>query len=166
LEEEIPLSAPEELETLNIREMAERDLEKIVQLEHSAFLTSWSSEAFAKAIRDPKGFNRVAEDLSGLVGYLTAFSVLDEAFLTNLFVVSHCRRRGVGKRLLNNLIGGTVKKGVKQIFLEVREENVAAIRLYEEMDFSIVAVRKGYYADTGEDALVMQYSHAGKFDKT
>ncbi len=166
MENEIALSVPQEQETLNIREMEERDLEKIFQLERSAFLTSWSSEAFAEAIRNPKGLNRVAENRSGLVGYLTAFRVLDEVFLTNLLVISRNRRRGVGERLLKNLIERVATEGVKQIFLEVRETNDAAIRLYEKMNFSVVAVRKGYYVDTGEDALVMQISLAGTSDGT
>ncbi|NOY52228.1 MAG: ribosomal protein S18-alanine N-acetyltransferase [Deltaproteobacteria bacterium] len=143
-------------ETLKIRKMEQGDPGRICRLECSPFLTSWSLEAFEKALRDPMGLNRVAEDRSGLIGYLTAFRVLDEACLTNLFVVQRRRRRGVGKMLLNNLIERASIEGVKQLFLEVRKGNEPAIRLYEKMNFSTVSVRKGYYSDTSEDALVMR----------
>jgi len=159
MESEAALSMPEE--TLKIRKMEEGDPARILRLERSPFLTSWSLDAFEKTARDPMGFNRVAEDRSGLIGYLTAFQVLDEVCLTNLFVVPRRRRRGLGERLLNNLIEGSAMQGVKQIFLEVRKGNVPAIRLYKKMNFSIVTIRKGYYSDTGEDALLMRISLPG-----
>jgi ribosomal-protein-alanine N-acetyltransferase len=157
LERKIDSKAPSG-ENLNIRVMQENDLSTVSQMERSEFLAPWSEDSFRSAIRDPKGMNLVCETDGRLIGYLTSFLVLDEAFLTNLFIEPRERRKGYGRRLLNNLIGRIREKGVKRILLEVRRGNFAAVTLYQKMGFSSIGVRPGYYSNPKEDALVMRLS--------
>ena len=141
-----------------IHDMCEKDIEWILGMERSAFLTPWSRESFVSAVRDSRGINLVCRYEGDLVGYLTSFVILDEAFITNLFVAPSHRRRGVGAALLKVLIQRVEKMKGRHIFLEVRERNHAAITLYKKSNFQLIGVRKKYCADAKEDALVMKFS--------
>ncbi len=141
---------------LVIRPMRERDLPAISRLEKSSLLSPWSDASFLSAIRNPQGVNLVCEHHSRLIGYLTSFWVLDEASLTNIFVESTRRRKGTGTLLLKHLVEFVRERGVKRIFLEVREGNQEAIRLYQAMNFYVIGTRSGYYADNSDTALVMK----------
>ena len=141
-----------------IHDMCEKDVDGILGMERSAFLTPWTSESFMSAIRDSNGINLVYKYEGDLVGYLTSFMVLDEAFITNLCVAPSHRRQGVAAVLLKFLIRKIKENKGRHIFLEVRERNDAAINLYKKLNFQLIGVRKNYYADTKEDALVMRFS--------
>jgi ribosomal-protein-alanine N-acetyltransferase len=90
-----------------------------------------------------------------LVGYAGFWLVLDEAHITSVTVRRDCRRQGLGRQLLTHLLDVAQNLDVRRATLEVRVSNVAAQRLYEGFGFEIIGRRKGYYAKTQEDALVM-----------
>lgn len=136
---------------INIRKMLLDDLEQIRQIEARSFPAPWSKEQISAEIGN---IALVAED-GRIVGYLFARQVLDEVELLSLAVVPESRGQGIGKRLLSELIA-LVKAGqAVKIFLEVRESNSSAIRLYEKTGFRRFSIRKAYYQD-GEDAVVME----------
>lgn len=81
--------------------------------------------------------------------------VLDEAHITNLAVDSQYRQMGIGSALLSALIEYSVQVDIKRMTLEVRDHNVNAIKLYEKFGFISYGRRKGYYQDSGEDAVIM-----------
>lgn len=141
---------------LSIQVMSVEDLDPALALERSAFLTPWSRESFLNAIQNPNGINLVCKHKKEVVGYMTSFMVMDELYITNLLVAIDYQRQGIATELLKSVIRIVrIKKGV-HLFLEVRENNSAAINFYKKLKFQLVGVRKRYYSDSKEDALVMK----------
>jgi ribosomal-protein-alanine N-acetyltransferase len=91
-----------------------------------------------------------------LSGYLCLWEIGREIHITNLAVDPARRRRGLARVLLGHVLDDARRRAVELVFLEVRPTNVEAVRLYESFGFRVIGRRKGYYFDTGEDALVME----------
>lgn len=144
--------------SLCMQDMSEKDVDRILGMEGSAFLTPWTRESFISALRDRNGTNLICQYEGDVIGYLTSFMVLDEAFITNLCVELEYRKKGVATALLIFLINKVKLNRGAHIFLEVREKNVAAISLYKKIGFELIGVRKKYYSDTKENASVMRLS--------
>jgi ribosomal-protein-alanine N-acetyltransferase len=95
-------------------------------------------------------------DADGVVGYVCLWEVADEMHVTNIAVHPRQRRRGIGRLLLGSILADGRARDVRVVVLEVRPSNTEAIGLYESFGFRVVGRRRGYYYDTGEDALVME----------
>jgi ribosomal-protein-alanine N-acetyltransferase len=91
-----------------------------------------------------------------LVGYLCLWEIGHEIHITNLAVHPSFRRRGLARALLARVLEEARRSAVELVYLEVRPTNVEALTLYESLGFRVIGRRKGYYFDTGEDALVME----------
>ncbi|OGK88138.1 MAG: ribosomal-protein-alanine N-acetyltransferase [Candidatus Rokubacteria bacterium GWC2_70_16] len=142
---------------LSIAPMTLEDLDEVLPIERASFKTPWSRAAFRYEITQ----NRVARCIiaragSRLVGYLCLWEIGHEIHITNLAVHQECRRRGIARVLLEETLAGGRARGVLLAFLEVRPSNVEALGLYESLGFRVIGQRKGYYFDTGEDALIME----------
>lgn len=139
------------------RPAAVEDLDAVHAIERASFSDPWSRASFARLLADPRTFFAVTADARGVVtGYAIAFFVVDEAELANLAAAPEARRRGIGGLLLDAVIREAVRRGTRQLFLEVRESNVAARALYASRGFAEVARRRGYYRRPAEDALVLR----------
>lgn len=140
-----------------IRRMELGDVPRVAALEQRIFPDPWSSDAFAHEARaGHSAWPRVVVDEAGnLAGYLVGWFVADEAHLANLAVDPDLRRRGLAERLVIDLVNEAVERGARMVVLEVRRSNAAAQSLYEKHGFYTVSVRKRYYRDNGEDALIM-----------
>ena len=90
-----------------------------------------------------------------MVGYIGVWKIVDEGHITNVAVSPDYRRMQIGSALLKNMLEITAEEGIVRHTLEVRTGNEAAIGLYEKFGFETAGVRKGYYEDNGEDALIM-----------
>jgi ribosomal-protein-alanine N-acetyltransferase len=99
---------------------------------------------------------RVARSAAGVHGFVLAWRAADELHLTDLGVAAAFRRRGLARLLVNDLRAAAEQSGARVILLEVRESNAAALALYVGAGFVELDRRARYYADTGEDAVVMQ----------
>jgi ribosomal-protein-alanine N-acetyltransferase len=137
--------------------MRREDLDGVVAIERDSFSMPWSRGAFLYELEQ----NRVARcwvtRLAGvLVGYLCLWEIADEIHVTNIAVARRHRRRGIARHLLTEILDDARRRGVRSVFLEVRPTNVEARGLYEALGFHVVGRRRGYYYDTGEDALVME----------
>jgi [ribosomal protein S18]-alanine N-acetyltransferase len=133
------------------------DLDEVMAIERASFQTPWSRGAFRYELTQ----NRVARSLivrveRQLVGYLCLWEIGHEIHITNLAVHPAFRRRGVARALLGRVLEDARHTRVELIFLEVRPTNIEALGLYESFGFKVIGRRKGYYFDTGEDALVME----------
>ena len=133
------------------------DIEEVVAIERVSFQTPWSRAAFRYELAE----NRVARCLvarsgASVVGYLCLWEVGHEIHITNLAVHPSFRRRGIGRRLLAPVLEDGRRRGITLVLLEVRPTNAEARALYESLGFRVIGRRKGYYFDTGEDALVME----------
>jgi ribosomal-protein-alanine N-acetyltransferase len=138
-----------------------QDLDEVVAIEHASFRSAWSRRAFVHELTD----NRVAHlwvarlpegDASPVVGYVCLWFVADELHVTNLAVAPGHRGRGIGRTLLGGLLEHFRRQGARLATLEVRPANVEARRLYAQLGFREVGRRRGYYVDSGEDALVLE----------
>ena len=99
---------------------------------------------------------RVARERATIVGFLLAWRAADELHLTDLGVTGPARRRGIARALVADLTHEGVRSGARVVLLEVRESNAAALALYLSLSFRELDRRSRYYADSGEDAVVMQ----------
>lgn len=142
---------------ITICPMTPADLDEVMAIEHLSYLTPWSRDAFASELLQRYTVYLVARAGQRVVGYAGMHVIWEQAHVTNVAVHSEHRGRGIGERLLRALIGVARRRGVTQMTLEVRASNAPAQGLYRKLGFVTApgAVRKGYYTDTGEDAIVM-----------
>ncbi|MBN2565610.1 MAG: ribosomal protein S18-alanine N-acetyltransferase [Candidatus Eisenbacteria bacterium] len=141
---------------LSIRPFSSKDLDRVCQLEEAVFAMPWSRDSFESELEDDGiAFSWVAERGGRLLAYLIAWLVEDELHIGNIAVDPDHRRQGIGRSLLAYCLARAAERGVIRATLEVRESNSTAITLYEESGFRPVAIRKRYYCDNGEDAVVM-----------
>jgi ribosomal-protein-alanine N-acetyltransferase len=135
--------------------MLQADLDQVLAIERG-FTAPWSREMFVQELRQPDISDCwVAAAGERVVGYVLWWYVADEIHIVNLAVHERCRRRGIARRLLDAAFARGLSRGMKIATLEVRAHNDPALALYSSLDFVKVAIRKAYYADNGEDAIVM-----------
>ena len=132
------------------------DLEIVCAIEAQSFSTPWQPDTFRSLLRRDQVRILVAELPGvGVVGYAVLWWVVDEGELANLAVAETHRGRGIGSRLLDQVLTYAEAESVENLFLEVRASNTRAQQLYLARGFRQVAVRLGYYRDPREDALVL-----------
>lgn len=137
-------------------EMKIEHLRQVLEIEERSFPSPWSYNAFAYEILQ----NRLASYIVALagekvVGYAGMWVILDEAHVTNVAVHPAWRRMGLGRALMQELMRRAGLCGATRLTLEVRPSNTAARRLYAALGFEEVGVRKKYYVDSNEDAIIM-----------
>jgi [ribosomal protein S18]-alanine N-acetyltransferase len=171
-----------------IRRATAADLDAVVAIERVSFSDPpWSRSSFAALLDDPQvqflvttvrdgvqdpgsGVRGLAPDSGavpvtgsgdGIAGYAVTWVVFDQGDLSNLAVDPGLRRRGIGRRLLEAAIDSARAAGAYALFLEVRESNAVALRLYASRGFSRVGRRRRYYRQPAEDALVLRLDLTG-----
>lgn len=142
----------------HIRPMEDRDISTVEQIEKSIFSLPWSVKSFADAANTPENVYLVCECTGEIAGYCGMWTVLGEGNITNIAVSPSYRRSGVAEALLKELERRARLKDVTVFFLEVRQSNEAAKRLYEKLGYSPIGVRKRFYEKPVEDAIVMSKS--------
>ncbi len=138
-----------------IRPAVEPDIPRIIEIERSSYADPWEESLFIEALGENGKYLFVDEERNELAGYILFEPVLDEGHITNLAVDKKYRGRGIAAELLNKVLDLAGKLNVKLIFLEVRESNVAAKKLYSKFGFKEIGRRKSYYSAANEDALVL-----------
>lgn len=143
-------------EEYTIRKMMFHDIEQVLEVERISFPNPWAKNAFEAELHDNLFAHYfVAVQGETVVGYAGMWMVLDEAHVTNIAVHPAFRGLNYGKRLTQELIIQAFKLGANRITLEVRVSNLVARNLYKGLGFREVGVRKGYYSDNNEDAIIM-----------
>jgi ribosomal-protein-alanine N-acetyltransferase len=140
---------------LTFAPFTEADLDEVLPIEGAVFTDPWPRQFFVEELKVAQSLACVARHSGRMAGYLLAWRLEGETHLGNLAVAPEYQRRGVGQALLSWLIDRTREQGPGRITLEVRAGNFAAQELYRRFGFQAVALRRGYYQDSGEDALVM-----------
>jgi [ribosomal protein S18]-alanine N-acetyltransferase len=141
---------------VRVRPLTTSRLDEVLAIERVSFSDPWSREMFRSELEIGGGtYARFAERDGALIGYLCAVLVEDEAHVGNLAVDPAERRSGVAQMLLDDLVEAGRKVGAKRVTLEVRETNQIARNFYYKNDFIDVAIRKNYYRNPVEDAIVM-----------
>jgi ribosomal-protein-alanine N-acetyltransferase len=150
---------PVEPPALRFRAMRPQDLDRIVEIERQGFLHPWSRELLERELSHAWSHVLVAaeEVRSGeaLVGYVVFWLVHDEVHVLNLGTAVEARRRGVGRALMEEAHELGRRRGAALSTLEVRRSNAPALALYRGLGYRQVGVRPNYYAEEGEDAIVM-----------
>jgi ribosomal-protein-alanine N-acetyltransferase len=143
--------------TIEFRKLKLRDLTAIEEIERSSYPTPWSRSMFAGELAKPSSICLGAIDVEAnrLIGYLIISRYVDAWHVMNIAVAEDYRRRRIATRLIERLFEVTSGDGRRGYTLEVRISNEAAIRLYESLGFKARGVRRGYYTDNREDALIM-----------
>ena len=149
---------------LHIRRAVHEDLPAMLRIERASFSDPWTEATLATTLSLDRMLVLVA-DVSGeegrdgaerLGGYVVALVVGPEAEIADLAVAPDSRRRGIGRALLARALSELAERGVRTLFLEVRESNTAARTLYESSGFRSVGRRRGYYRQPVEDALLLK----------
>jgi [ribosomal protein S18]-alanine N-acetyltransferase len=144
--------------TLELRRLGLGDLGDIERIERAAYPTPWSRSMFAGELAKPSSISLGAFDADAggrLVAYLIISRYVDAWHVMNVAVAPEYRRRGVATELLAELFRLTEGDPRRGYTLEVRISNASAIALYERLGFQATGVRRGYYTDNREDALIM-----------
>jgi [ribosomal protein S18]-alanine N-acetyltransferase len=138
---------------IDVRRLTFADLPQVVAIERRAFTSPWSLAMFVLELSKPSGICLAAEIEGELSGYLICSRYDTVWHVMNVAVEPSLRRRRIATTLLKTLIGRVERDA--QLTLEVRRSNAGAIELYEHFGFRAAGVRRRYYQDNGEDALVM-----------
>jgi ribosomal-protein-alanine N-acetyltransferase len=143
--------------TIEFRKLKLRDLGSIEEIERASYPTPWSRSMFAGELAKPSSIclGAVDAERDELVGYLIISRYVDAWHVMNIAVAPDHRRQGIASLLLNRLFELTAGRSRRGYTLEVRVSNAGAIKLYEELGFRARGVRRGYYTDNREDALIM-----------
>jgi ribosomal-protein-alanine N-acetyltransferase len=142
---------------IKVEAMCVVDLEAVLEIESASFPVPWSRNAFLQELlENDRAIYLVARDeLERITGYIGMWVVFDEGHITNLATHFGFRRSGVGRALLTAMMQAGRERGVRYMTLEVRRSNLAAQQLYQKAGFVQMGIRRQYYLDNKEDALIM-----------
>ena len=127
----------------------------IISIERSCFTIPWSNDSFMQELKNEIAYYIVAVQDGNVIGYGGMWIILDEAHITNVAVSPQLQRQGIAKMIIERLIECAEEANVFSMTLEVRMSNHPAISLYRKYDFEDAGIRKEYYENNNEDALIM-----------
>lgn len=141
---------------IDIRLMRENDLEEVMPIERQLFSSPWSEESYKNALKNSGTIFLVVEDEDEIIGYAGSYYSVGQADVATIGVVKDRQREGIAQQLLEALLDELRNKMTDTVFLEVRESNWAAIKLYRKFDFELVGIRSDYYDNPKENAIIMK----------
>ncbi len=141
---------------INIDFMDENCIDGVIEVENASFSIPWSKEAFMGELDSEFTVYLIASYNGKIIGYAGAWCVFGDCSITNIAVLPEYRGKGVGSMLLERLLEEASNRKAQTMILEVRKSNIHAQALYRKYGFEEISVRKGYYSDNGEDALLME----------
>lgn len=141
---------------ISLRRGSIRDAEAMGELDKLCFPSPWSKAAFEEEFSEnPFSFYVVAEHENEMLAYGGLWEIGEEGHITNFAVHPDYRKRGIGTILLEELLKLTKERGITSYTLEVRPSNKEALDLYKKFGFKLGGIRKEYYSDNREDALIL-----------
>lgn len=144
-------------EPVTIGELRAADLPEVVEIERTSFRLPWSESAFRALMRRENTTLLAARREGRVVGYAVVWFAAEEGELGDIAVRPDERRAGVGRRLLEAVQRESGRRGAHRLFLQVRESNIPARKLYEQTNFRQSGRRPGYYRYPPEDAVIMRW---------
>ena len=142
---------------IHIRWMIRRDMPEVLDIERTAFEFPWFEEEFIRCLRQRNCIGMVAEHAERVVGFMIYELHKTRLHILNFAVAADLRRRGIGRQMIDKLIGKLSSQRRTRISLEVRETNVDAQLFFRESGFRATSVLHEFYDDSPEDAYLMQF---------
>ena len=140
---------------LIIRPMTIDDVDEVYTVEEDCFVDPWSKDSIRKELKNDLARYLVAEIDDKIVGYVGVWFVVDEGHITNVAVHSDYRGKKIGDRLVKEMVELCKENNLVAMTLEVRTSNTVAQNLYRKYGFKMGGIRKEYYSDNKEDAIIM-----------
>lgn len=140
---------------LIIRPMTMDDVDEVYIVEEDCFVDPWSKESIRKDLKNNLARYLVAQLDDKIVGYVGIWFVVDEGHITNVAVHSDYRGKKIGDKLVKEMIELCKENNIVAMTLEVRASNIVAQNLYRKYGFKMGGIRKEYYSDNKEDAIIM-----------
>ncbi len=144
---------------VHIRWMIRRDMPEVLAIENASFEFPWLEEDFIRCLRQRNCIGMVAEYEERIVGFMIYELHRNRLHVLNFAVHPQQRRRGVGQKMVDKLVGKLSTQRRDRIMLEVRETNLDAQLFFRQLGFRAISVLRDFYDDTVEDAYLMQYSY-------
>ena len=142
--------------SVHLRDMISSDIPSVVGIERASYTMPWSEATFRGLLRRRDAEMVSAESDGAVIGYAAFWCVVDQGELGNVAVSAAWRGFGIGARLVEDIIQRAARRGVREVFLEVRPSNSVARELYERLGFRPVGRRRRYYQAPVEDAIVLR----------
>ena len=145
-------------ESYFLRRMNEDDLSSVMEIENLSYPTPWNLSSFKGEIENRPISNPyviIFRPLEKIIGYVIYWHIRNEVQISNIAISPDYRQMGVGEGVLRKVLVEMRRKGIDFVFLEVRPSNLAARHLYEKLGFTMLGLRRGYYRNPSEDAIVM-----------
>lgn len=143
-------------ESVKFRKMTIHEVDAVYEIEKQSFTLAWTKEAFEQEmLKNEFAYYVLAETAEGIVGYCGMWLVMDEAHITNIAISPKERGKKFGEALMREAMETAKAQGARLMTLEARVSNIAALNLYKKLGFQNGGIRKGYYTDNQEDAIVM-----------
>ncbi len=136
--------------------MTEEDVAAVAALEAANFSRPWSYDSFFQTLSDENYIVIIAKDADALLGYCVLLCTGEEADITNVCTTPEARGKGVATGMLTALMEAGESRGITEFFLEVRESNTPARSLYTKLGFEEIGLRKNYYEEPREHAVLMK----------
>ena len=146
-----------------VRSMSETDIEAVALIEDASFTTPWTAQGFADALQNPNAYCLVAEQQSAeqrlkVAGYCVVYHAADEGEISTIAVAPEFRGQGVADTMFAALKKTAPELGLATLYLDVRVSNTPARRLYEKQGFVEDGIRRRFYREPVEDAILMHYA--------
>ena len=138
-----------------IRHMTKDDVDAVYKVEEDCFVDPWSKDSIRKELKNDLARYLVAEVDNKIVGYIGIWFVVDEGHITNVAVHSNYRGKKIGDKLVSEMVELCKENDLVAMTLEVRTSNTVAQNLYRKYGFRMAGIRKEYYSDNKEDAIIM-----------
>lgn len=138
-----------------IKKMELKHIPMVAEIEKKSFSKPWSEQSITDSFNAKANYFFVAEDNQIIVGYIGLTVSVDEGYILNVAVLPQYRGKGIGDRLVKNTVDFGNSLGLKLLTLEVRPSNISAVNLYQKYSFKEVGIRKNYYSNPQEDALLL-----------
>lgn len=140
---------------MTIESMTVDDISQVAEIERQIFSIPWSEKSFRNSMESDNTIYIVAKENNNVAGYAGMYLSFEEGNITNVAVNPLSRRKGIGEKIVRDILNRAYEKGVRDVFLEVRETNSVAIALYEKIGFKEEGIRKNFYDKPRENALIM-----------
>ena len=142
---------------MTVREMTIDDLDQVMAIEDELFTPPWTREGFLTFLLHDSTLFLVAEEKGRILGYCGLQMAADEGDILNIGVIPSRQKEGIGGFLIDSVLLLAGQLGVSRIYLEVRKSNSTAIRLYKRKNFEQIGIRREYYTEPVEDAILMAH---------